>query len=91
MVIDRRDLTDEEIRNLPIDLRVCYFLQAWNISANIKDVHDWVNMFYMQMSDEYLDLKLKHGDISELEYIKTLRDRLFDEYLELRKFFREIT
>ena len=42
-----RDLTSEEYENLSLELKCCFFLKPWNISAKIKVVEDWVNLFYV--------------------------------------------
>lgn len=41
-----RDLTSEEYKNLTLELKCCFFIKAWNISAEINTVEDWVNIFY---------------------------------------------
>ena len=41
-----RDLTSKEYENLTLELKCCFFLKPWNISAEIKTIEDWVNIFY---------------------------------------------
>ncbi len=43
---NHRDLTSEEYENLTLELKCCFFLRPWNISAEIKTVEDWVNLFW---------------------------------------------
>jgi hypothetical protein len=42
-----RDLTDEEIGALPIELKVCFMLQGWNNLAEINSVDDWKESFWV--------------------------------------------
>lgn len=71
--IDRRNLTDQEYNNLSVELKVCFYLQGWNISANIHSVEDWINTFYIwyDTTDEY-DVKPKDNGIKNIteEYTK---------------------
>ena len=47
-----RDLSSNEYENLTLELKCCFFLKPWNISAEIKTVEDWVNIFYMHYLPE---------------------------------------
>jgi hypothetical protein len=46
------ELTQEEIRTLPIDLKVCFYLIGWNHDFNPKTVDDWIDCFYTYFGDE---------------------------------------
>ena len=48
-----RDLTEEEISNLSLELKIAYFIRPWNISAGIKTLDDWYNTFYKLYADEW--------------------------------------
>ena len=41
-----RNLTDAEIRALSFELKICFYLAPWNISASeeIKSVNDWADV-----------------------------------------------
>jgi hypothetical protein len=40
-----RELTKEEYNNLPLELKICFYLTPWNIHANINSVDDWARAF----------------------------------------------
>jgi hypothetical protein len=53
--IDRRNLTEDEYWELSVELKVCFYLQGWNISADIHSVEDWLDTFgnWWDSSDEH--------------------------------------
>lgn len=48
-----RRLNDAEIRALPFELKMCFYLAPWNISAasRIKDVNSWADVMGMGFCD----------------------------------------
>lgn len=40
-----RELTVEEVEALPFDMRLCFYVQPWNVSAEFKSVDDWLSSF----------------------------------------------
>ena len=59
-----RDLTSKEYENLTLELKCCFFLKPWNISAEINTVEDWVNLFYVDYLPE-----------DDSEWVKNISDR----------------
>lgn len=51
---DRRDLTTSEIAALPLELRVCFHLQGWNVGAAsmIQDVNSWARLMGLIRPDK---------------------------------------
>jgi hypothetical protein len=49
-----RNLTDDEIRDLPFELKICFYLAPWNISASgrILSVNDWVGAMGVAFCEE---------------------------------------
>jgi len=39
-------LTKEEKNALPLELKACFYIQGWNVSANINSVDDWAMKFW---------------------------------------------
>lgn len=52
-----RLLTVEEVENLSLELRVCFFIQPWNNFANIKNVEDWLEIFWYYEAIKIVDRK----------------------------------
>lgn len=52
-----RDLTTKERLDLSLELRCCYYLHSWNISAEIKQTQDWVNRFWEKYLPEDYPVK----------------------------------
>jgi len=48
-----RNLTDDEIRALPFDLKICFYLAPWNISATSKitSVDAWADVMALGFCD----------------------------------------
>lgn len=76
-----RPLTTEEIKALPLDLRVCYFLHPWNVRAEIKSVKDWVDIFFCWHAThgDYSDEQLKGILQNDLERLLNFINELQEE------------
>jgi len=74
-----RSLTKEEIKALPLDLRICYFLQPWNISASIHSVEEWIDSFlWLWACDD-------EGGIFTKEALEDqAKTRMFGEFTDIK-------
>jgi hypothetical protein len=74
--IDRRNLTEEEYIALPLELKICFYLAGWNISANIHSVEDWINTFYFwyDSADEHDDNYKGDGKTNAMKEYQKLYD-----------------
>lgn len=53
-----RKLTEEEIKLLPFELKICYMITPWNISFNPLSISEWVeNLGMWHYMEEYNDEK----------------------------------
>jgi len=52
-------LSDKEIKALPVELKVCYYLHAWNKNINPQNFEEWFTYFFSMfdksgiLQDEY--------------------------------------
>lgn len=40
---NRGELSEEEIKKLPLELKVCYMICPWNKGFNPKNIEEWAN------------------------------------------------
>jgi len=76
-----RELTDEEIKNLPLDLKICFMLCPWNTRAEITSMETWaLEVGWLKDDDceetyddeayiEMVEYALKEAE-NTLEYVK---------------------
>lgn len=89
-----RLLTWQEIENLSLELRVCFFLQPWNYGAKIKNVNDWIEIFWIfeaiEISEEKYFQGLYNENIKEgaKESLRNKHKKLCDWVSELIAYYQ---
>jgi hypothetical protein len=73
------DYTKEEIKNFPLDLRICFHILGWNKSFKPKDAKEWANDFayFIYRKNEYDDNE-------------KLKIEAYEEYEKLYSFIKEL-
>jgi len=78
-----RNLTEEEIKLLPLELKVCFYLCGWNKSVKIKSPEDWIETFhYLYDNREEYSTEKDHSK----EFMKEEYNRLYnfiDKYIDI--------
>ena len=63
-----RELTEEEINNLSLELKICFHLSPWNHYFNPKNFDEWVEGFKIWYTTSDMNENLEHGFITDEEY-----------------------
>jgi hypothetical protein len=73
----RGELSEEEIKKLPLELKVCYMICPWNKSFNPKNIEEWAyylgwHAFYRKGDETVADAckKAKIYAYKKLEFIR---------------------
>lgn len=77
-----RNLTSEEIENLSLELKICFFLLGWNTRAEINSVEDWIDNFWSLWPSQYEDELL----FSSEKWEEEARSRMKTEFEKIYSF-----
>jgi hypothetical protein len=78
-----RDLTREEIENLSLDLRICFYMHEWNNSFHPKNFQEWAERFNPYYTVGRWNLLYNQGFMTTEELKNKRIDLARDEFKKL--------
>ena len=74
-----RELTEDEKNDLPMEVKICFQLHPWNISANIHSLEDWLEkMWFGWTPSDSEDMSLEESQEAARKEMRRMYDLALD-------------